>query len=84
MVCQPKKTTYNQYLNYSLNLNLKPMQKFEFDVKIPASSNEEARQKITAILQLSNLFTTKELQGMVQYVQKNPFKVTLFKKSLGL
>jgi hypothetical protein len=61
------------------------MKTFKFnDVPLPATTQTEAAEKLRYALVLARSFQPHELRRLAEVVEKDPLKVALAKKALGL
>ena len=59
------------------------MKKFEYDISIPADKQEEADQKMKAVIQIVNKLSATELTKIAEVVN-NPLQLSVIKSKLGL
>lgn len=59
------------------------MKKFEYDISIPAEKQEEADQKMKAVIQIVNKLSANELTKIAEVVN-NPVQLSIIKSKLGL
>lgn len=56
----------------------------EFKIKIEAKKEEEANEKMKALVILASRLTAKELTKLADVVKNNPVQLALAKKYMGL
>jgi 6-pyruvoyl-tetrahydropterin synthase len=60
------------------------MKKFNYDISIEAASEEEAQQKMTALITLVSKLKAHELSKLAHIIKNDPVKTALAKKYLGV
>jgi hypothetical protein len=60
------------------------MKKYPYNFNVPANTEAEAEQKLTALAILATHLTGIELQKLAQVVKNDPVKTGLAKSYLGL
>jgi hypothetical protein len=60
------------------------MNTYEFEVKVEATSNEEAQSKMQAVCDLLKKLNEKELSKLAYIVMNDPIKTALAKRALGV
>jgi hypothetical protein len=56
----------------------------EYNMKIEAKTENEATEKMKALMVLASKLTAKELSGLAHTVKNDPVKTALAKKYMGL
>jgi hypothetical protein len=59
------------------------MNSFEFELKVPAQTGEEATEKMQAVQVFLKKLNVKELKNMARILQHDPIKTALAKKYLS-
>jgi hypothetical protein len=60
------------------------MKKFNYTISIEAGSEEEATQKMTALITLASKLKVHELAKLAHVIKNDPVKTALAKKYLGV
>jgi hypothetical protein len=60
------------------------MKEYNYNIRIPASLEKEADEKIAALAILASHLTAKELTKLAHIVKTDPIKTALAKKYLGV
>ena len=60
------------------------MKKFNYDISIEASSEDEAQQKMIALTTLASKLKVHELTKLAHVIKNDPVKTALAKKYLGV
>ena len=60
------------------------MQRFDFEMQIPAKTQEEAIHKANAIAALAMELSAEELEKLVHVIKHDPEKRALARKFLGI
>lgn len=60
------------------------MKKFNYDITIEASTEQEADTKMKALITLAGKLNAKELDKLAWIVKNDPVKTAIAKKALGV
>ncbi len=60
------------------------MKKFNYDLAITASTEEEADKKVQALSVLASKLTAQELDKLAYIVKNDPIKTAMAKQALGV
>lgn len=60
------------------------MKKFNYEISIEAGSEDEAGQKMTALITLASGLKPQELTKLAHVIKNDPVKTALAKKYLGV
>jgi hypothetical protein len=60
------------------------MKKYQYDIAIAASSEQEADSKMQSLMVLASKLNAKELERLAYVIEHEPIKTALAKKALGV
>lgn len=60
------------------------MKEYQFNMRIPALLEQEAKEKMNALVTLASKLTVTELSKLAHIIKHDPVKTALAKKYLGV